>query len=209
MPAVPPALEGSWHMEIGVPQYTCLPDTEVLKKAKDEPAAASAPENAVDRNAVERMSTLCAAELKQHPQVAKTVVDLKEGMERASLPGNATMVCVVELCLCVHCARTSRLQPWGGLRCHPVRFGHRPNVDDPGRRLHLWLQHAGRGEARPEVVQAARHRLLQRATALEVHRRSLRSRWTEREERNGGIPHVFAPRPGAARAHRRGAAPVH
>ena len=104
MPAVPPALEGSWHMEIGVPQYKCLPDPEVLKKAKDESAAASAPENAVDRNAVERMSTSCAAELKQHPQVAKAVVDLKEGMELASLPGNTTMVCVIELYLCVFIA---------------------------------------------------------------------------------------------------------
>ena len=101
MPAVDPALDGSWHKDIGAPHFDCLPSSEVLTKAKHEAAAASAPESATERGSVERMSALCQAELKLHPPVAKAVEAFKEGMERVSLPRSPVSVCVIELYLCV------------------------------------------------------------------------------------------------------------
>ena len=101
MPAVDPALDGSWHKDIGVPHFACLPSSATLAQAKLEAAAASAPESATERSSVERMSALCQAELKLHPPIAKAVAAFKEGMERASLPRSPASVCVVELYLCV------------------------------------------------------------------------------------------------------------
>ena len=101
MPTVNPAKGGSIHEILGVPHFDSVPQSDVLKAAKLAAAVAAAPESAVDRNNVERMSAACQSEYRQHPAAVQAVAAFKEGMEQVALPGSRATTCILALYLAV------------------------------------------------------------------------------------------------------------